>query len=133
MRWSIAIAAVAACSVERDLPDPQPEIGVHSPGFLDENSDDFHVRDLERHDWDLNLCAKCHGEDFAGGTAQVSCLTCHPAGPDACTTCHKTGPITGAHVIHRTAGQDCGQCHLVPTRWDDEGHIRRQGVADPAP
>lgn len=33
-------------------------------------------------------CKSCHGEDFTGGTAGVSCASCHNQRPDACTGCH---------------------------------------------
>jgi predicted CxxxxCH...CXXCH cytochrome family protein len=127
--------ALAACSDER----PRPEggataVSVHPAGILDPASTDFHVRELERRDWDFAICAKCHGDDFAGGLAKTSCLGCHAEGPTACTTCHGTGPTSNAHVVHRDAGQlACSECHVVPKTWDAEGHVRRGGVADPPP
>jgi len=117
------VFAAAACSSERAIPDGGLAEGVHPSGILDEASPDFHVNELERRGWDLKLCAKCHGADFTGGAAGKTCVKCHPSGPDACVTCHKDGPTSGAHRIHRDAGQTCAECHVVPTRWDDEGHI----------
>lgn len=124
--------ACAACSSERDIPDGE-SVGIHPSGFVDENSDNFHARELALRGYDLALCASCHGEDFAGGAAQVTCKNCHPAGPDACVTCHRDGPTTGRHPLHRAAGHDCAQCHVVPARWDAEGHVRRGDTADPPP
>lgn len=128
------VIVVAACASERALPDAQPSTGVHPSGILDETSENFHGAVLARHGYDLALCASCHGEDYAGGAARVTCKNCHPAGPDACETCHRDGgPTSGAHVVHRNAGQQCAECHVVPARWDAEGHVRRDGAADPPP
>lgn len=123
------VVAIAACASERELPDPQPATGVHPSGILDEASENFHGKELARRGYDLALCAKCHGDDFSGGAAQATCRNCHPAGPDACVTCHREGPTTGAHVVHRAAGQECAECHVVPARWDAEGHV----LNDPTP
>jgi predicted CxxxxCH...CXXCH cytochrome family protein len=128
--------AVASCSDERPRDDAGPTgVSVHPVGILDPASPNFHVRELQRRDWSFATCAKCHGEDFTGGAAQVSCLSCHADGPTACTTCHgPAGPTTKAHVVHRDVGKlVCSDCHLVPASWDAEGHILRGGVADPPP
>jgi len=134
MRW-LVIAFLAACTAERPRPDGAPTTGsVHPVGISDPASDDFHGRELARRGWDLATCAGCHGDDFAGGAANVSCKSCHEAGPDACTTCHRDGAersMTGAHASHRL--ESCAECHPVPARWDDDGHVRRGGVADPSP
>lgn len=129
---AVAVAATA-CATERVLPDPEPITGVHRAGVLDPSSADFHGRELARHGHDLALCTKCHGDDYAGGRAGVSCLDCHLERPDACATCHGDGPISGAHAVHQQAGNACTECHVVPSRWDDEGHVRRAGAADPPP
>ena len=74
-----------------------------------------------------------HGDDFTGGTSKVSCLKCHPTGPQACTTCHGNGPTTNAHPAHLGKGVACGECHVVPSHWDDDGHILHAGVAITTP
>jgi predicted CxxxxCH...CXXCH cytochrome family protein len=127
------VMIAGGCAVERDLSDAEPATGVHPSGMLDAASDNFHGKELARRGYDLALCASCHGNDFTGGSAKVTCRTCHPAGPDACETCHRGGPTTGAHVVHGQANQACSECHVVPARWDDEGHVRRNGAPDPAP
>jgi predicted CxxxxCH...CXXCH cytochrome family protein len=124
VRWAVVLIVVVACSSERTRPDAGSAQGVHPSGILDETSPDFHVKELERRGWDLELCATCHGTDYAGGASGKTCLACHPAGPTACVTCHQDGPTSGAHRVHRDAGQTCAECHVVPTRWDDAGHIR---------
>jgi len=129
-RWLLVV--LAACAAERSRPDADPATGmIHPHGISDPSSDDFHARELARRGWDLALCATCHGDDFAGGAAKVSCNGCHREGPTACTTCHRDE--TGAHRIHAERALTCAECHVVPARWDDEGHVRRAGASDPAP
>ncbi len=123
---------LAACSVDRDLPPGEPATGVHPPGMLSVNNPNFHGKLVESLDYDLTICQKCHGEDFAGGKAGVSCLRCHEKGPTDCETCHP-GPRSGAHPQHLAVGRECSDCHIVPTKWDDEGHLRRNGEFDPPP
>lgn len=136
----VGALAIAGCSSERDVPDAGGPTGIHpalavdtdgdgTPDYQDTASDDFHGKDLARRGYDLNLCAKCHGKDFDGGTAERSCLTCHPRGPDACDTCHREGTMSGAHAVHELAGQACGECHRVPATWDAAGHV----LQDPPP
>jgi predicted CxxxxCH...CXXCH cytochrome family protein len=126
---------LAACAEERERPDAGPsEPRVHRAGVLDPASDDFHGKELARHDYSFSLCASCHGDDLDGGKAKVSCNSCHREGPTACATCHRDGPTTAAHVTHRVTGKlACAECHTVPASWDAEGHILRGGKADNAP
>src|SRR6185295_1349869 len=132
VRWLAMILVIASCADERDLSSTcttDCTAGVHPAGFPDPASPAFHGRDLARRNWDFALCASCHGADFSGGTAKVSCLGCHREGPTACTTCHRDGPKTNAHAVHASASVACGECHRVPARWDDDGHIVHDGVA----
>ncbi len=132
--WVAALVLAAACATERPRSEGVPVTGtLHPRGILDPTSDEFHGRELARRDWDLDLCAICHGEDFSGGAANASCNDCHQGGPTACATCHPDGELTGAHRVHATAPVACSECHLVPDRWDAEGHLRRDGAVDPPP
>ena len=140
MRWLFAIAAAvvsaAGCADGRDLSGPcdgDCTARIHPAGILDPASDAFHGRELSRRNWDFGLCASCHGSDFSGGRAGVSCLSCHREGPTACTTCHGTGPTSNAHRAHADRGVGCAACHTVPARWDDDGHILHGGVAISGP
>jgi hypothetical protein len=117
-----ALAAVAGCVAERDRGGGEPSQGIHPAGILDPDSPDFHGAELRRRNWDLGLCASCHGEDYGGGAAQVSCKTCHQDGPTACDTCHEATPTTAAHPAH-LARWTCTTCHVVPDRWDAPGHL----------
>lgn len=126
---------LAACSDPRDLggacTDCAPKI--HGAGVLDPTSDDFHAAVLRRANWSFATCARCHGDNFDGGAAKVSCLTCHKDGPTACTTCHGSGPTSNAHGAHADASVTCSECHVVPAKWDDDGHILHDGVAITTP
>ena len=108
---------------------------MHPNGYIDPSSDDFHGKDLERLGWALDVCQKCHGDDFRGNAPAPSCLTCHTESPSSCGTCHDEPPATGAHdrhVIER--GFACSECHRVPATWDEPGHIRAaNGDSDPPP
>ena len=101
---------------------------LHGPGIMDPRRPDFHATVLERGGDDLARCAVCHGVDFAGGTANASCLTCHPAGPDDCSTCHAGLLDRDAHRVHVDDGNlrkayDCNVCHTVPEDVRDDGHV----------
>jgi predicted CxxxxCH...CXXCH cytochrome family protein len=126
----IALASaieLGACADERELTGPCDDctVSVHPPGILDVESPAFHGKELARRGWDFTVCANCHGDDFRGGKVKGAgdCTTCHSEGPTACVTCHGDGPQTSAHPLHRAADVACAECHVVPTRWDDPGHI----------
>ncbi|MEO7732381.1 MAG: CxxxxCH/CxxCH domain-containing protein [Kofleriaceae bacterium] len=136
MRWLIAMLVLASCADERALSGPcagDCTARIHPAGILDPGSEAFHGRELARHSWDFALCAGCHGADFSGGAAKVSCVACHRDGPTACTTCHGDGPTSLAHPVHAARGVACAACHKVPARWDDDGHLLHDGVAITGP
>jgi predicted CxxxxCH...CXXCH cytochrome family protein len=99
----------------------------HPGGILDPSDGDFHGALVRQSGWNLPLCAGCHGDDFAGGKAQASCLGCHQGGPTACTTCHAQPPASGAHLAHSIGAIaksfDCGECHVKPLAYTDVGHL----------
>ncbi len=113
---------------------------VHGGGLVNPASPEFHGKVLAEHGYDFPLCQSCHGENFDGGLAKVSCLSCHTQRPTACVTCHGDSPTSGAHRAHVLGGAtlgralDCSECHKKPGDWSDAGHIRLpDGTADPAP
>jgi predicted CxxxxCH...CXXCH cytochrome family protein len=114
---------------------------IHPPGILDPESDGFHGKEVARQGFRMESCAGCHGDDFEGGAAGVSCTTCHtePGGPTACTTCHGTPPASGAHLAHVTSPTlerpvACAGCHVVPDVYTAAGHVTTAaGRPDPAP
>ncbi|MFT3694460.1 MAG: CxxxxCH/CxxCH domain-containing protein [Kofleriaceae bacterium] len=119
------VVVIASCSDPRSLSEPCDActVTIHPAGILDPTSTDFHGALLRRTNWNFATCAKCHGADFGGGTSNVSCYGCHRDGPTACVTCHGNGPTSNAHVPHSDARVDCAECHVVPTTWDQPGHI----------
>ncbi|HJV91374.1 MAG TPA: hypothetical protein VJ623_13780 [Holophagaceae bacterium] len=64
-------------------------------------------------DWSgMASCGRCHGSDFTGGLAKVSCMTCHTKAP------HPDKPWFGANasvVTHYMSDESnaaqCAQCH----------------------
>ncbi|MCB9683774.1 MAG: hypothetical protein H6738_19790 [Alphaproteobacteria bacterium] len=92
-------------------------------------------------------CRVCHGSDLSGGSASVSCTSCHGAGWETnCTFCHggvlsTTGappediddnddPATISFVPHEVHGAgrispvfDCVVCHDKPTDALTPGHL----------
>lgn len=102
---------------------------VHPHGIADPDSADFHGKLVVEINYNLGFCAKCHGSDFAGGTANAPCTACHKKGPTDCGTCHGEPPETGAHVAHVKGTSvlakafDCTECHTKPALYTDVGHI----------
>ena len=130
--------ALLACAEEREDAPGEMAHGIHPPGISDPDSDDFHGTLLRETAWDFARCAECHGEDFGGGAADSSCLTCHEEGPTACSTCHDADLLeSGAHAAHVDEStplfEQCETCHLTPPSWDTPGHILVDGEVDPAP
>jgi predicted CxxxxCH...CXXCH cytochrome family protein len=102
--------------------------GIHPAGIIDPTSEDFHGKWLQRDGYKFSVCKDCHGEDFAGGKADVACTTCHAQGPTSCDTCHALPPPSNAHTTHSSGGAlgkklDCSECHTKPTTFDQPGHI----------
>ena len=125
---------------------------LHPSGWGTEGSENFHSKSFQNNSWNLELCQSCHAPDYTGGLANVNCRTCHKSndGPEACNTCHgdfNGGVLTdstrlappravfsedssaaGAHVSHLyendlTDNVTCIQCHTVPNKMSDAGHI----------
>jgi predicted CxxxxCH...CXXCH cytochrome family protein len=124
---------------------------LHARGVLDPASAEFHGATVAALGWDLKTCAKCHGEDFSGGTSGATCNSCHSGGPTDCDTCHSldsaraprgaqggarpygVGLLSGAHRGHSRVGLACTECHRVPQAWDAADHVRNAAGADVAP
>ena len=157
-RWIPVIAAGgllffwSGCTdLKDDLPLPvAPGVNVHPSGWAVPNSSSFHGDAIRNADWDMRPCKSCHGASYTGGTAGVSCRTCHtnPTGPEYCTTCHggvnnnpappkdlngniaSTEHGVGAHQRHLTGGGAvtsytlaCSECHVVPNSVYSPGHV----------
>jgi mono/diheme cytochrome c family protein len=120
----------------------------HQDGFALPGNENFHENFLRTViNWDLSSCQACHGEDYSGGVAGYSCITCHSSadGPEACNTCHgsseniappldlsnnsESGAVgVGAHQEHVSADEvtsayNCIVCHKAVNNFDDPDHI----------
>lgn len=143
-----ALAMTGCSDLRNPVPtNPAAETEVHPEGWLNVDSQNFHGRFLQGIGWDLRSCQQCHGTDYRGGIADVSCLTCHPATPEDCVVCHggvdnltgappedlagnrAEGAVgVGAHSAHLTGeefsdGIECESCHLVPDSFYATGHV----------
>ena len=124
---------------------------VHEGGILNPNDPDFHSNLVRDRHWNFGDCQLCHGTDFAGGKAAVSCQECHALkaaadGTANCSSCHgsdqtpapphdrfgNTSPsVRGvgahqAHVLGKTLISGtipCTTCHVVPPQIESPGHI----------
>lgn len=66
-----------ACSDLNDDIILPTKIGIHGPNALVIESPYFHGKILGENK--LDGCRQCHASNLAGGTAQVSCINCHPS------------------------------------------------------
>lgn len=138
---------IAGCSEVKDEKVPvQTVISVHGEGFLNPVSSNFHALYIRDNNYDIQTCKTCHGATYNGGTSGQSCNTCHnkQGGPENCTTCHGSVNAAppkdlsnnispsfrgvGAHQKHVLGGiigapVSCNECHKVPQKITDAGHI----------
>ena len=122
----------------------------HPADFDESNGHPVYMR---TNGFPLDQCKLCHGSNYSGGSVvTISCRECHdnPAGPEQCNTCHgnfsgvdllsSAPPMSidgdtsttvrgvGAHQKHLISGSlgnsvKCQECHTVPSRVSDAGHI----------
>jgi predicted CxxxxCH...CXXCH cytochrome family protein len=137
----LAATPATGCTVERErTPHPASGSRIHEDGISDPESPGFHGALLRETGYDFAVCARCHGDDFDGGTSGAACTDCHEQGPRACDTCHMLLLESGAHAAHLPGGElvfsarTCGGCHRVPRAWDEAGHVfLDDGALDPPP
>ena len=143
----IGMLIVGCSKLKNDLPPTAGTLDVHKSGWTDSTSSNFHGKAIRAANWNMVQCRACHGPEYDGGTANVSCRTCHdqPGGPENCTTCHgsssnpapprnldgnssRTARGVGAHQIHLnggsiSSGMPCSSCHNVPPSVYTAGHV----------
>lgn len=158
----LVLLVLSSCS---ELRDPVPTnsattiSNVHPDGWADTlnvSDDDFHGRFfIQASNWNLGNCQDCHGQNYAGGISNSSCLPCHSDTPEDCNVCHGTGssnPLgppapdladntatsargVGQHTLHLeggdfSAGFDCAVCHVVPSSLNAAGHLGTDARAE---
>ena len=113
--------ATFGCSDLQDNPSTPsgPAAKVHPQGWADLETGQFlHGQDLRANGGNTLTCQGCHGEDFNGGIAELSCLSCH-ADP-ATGVIHaqgwadlETGQFLHGEHLSSGAGNigDCQNCH----------------------
>jgi predicted CxxxxCH...CXXCH cytochrome family protein len=139
----VAAGLLVSCSeLREDLPTlAASEIQIHTAGWTDTASFDFHGIAIQKNNWDIRNCRNCHGSDYKGGSSGKSCYDCHtnPAGPENCSTCHGFPPPPStegypsgkeSHQVHlfgkgtySSTATSCQMCHTLPTSVYAEGHL----------
>lgn len=112
---SILIMIQACSKLQKELPEPTSPNIVHSAGWIDTSSANFHGKYLKNINWKKENCIQCHASDFSGGTSNVSCYNCHKSYP------HRIGWIqSGNASFHGTFLKNnnwnlisCRRCHGV--------------------
>lgn len=58
-------------------PSVTPGVQVHLPSWVDTASSNFHGTFVNAAHGDVQSCLVCHGQDYNGGSSNVSCVACH--------------------------------------------------------
>ena len=147
------LLAISCSDIKNNLPAATGLTSiVHSTGWIDTSSPNFHGNYIAAMAYDIRPCQQCHGADYAGGTSGKSCLVCHQqtGGPENCATCHGMPPPpslnggtaytsygVGAHLIHwngtgaySSYSMMCEKCHQMPTSMYGATHITSSGRAN---
>lgn len=72
----VGLLSISCSKLNDDIVTPT-KIGIHGPNALSVQSSTFHGKILGENK--LDGCRQCHASNLTGGTAQVSCLDCHPS------------------------------------------------------
>ncbi len=103
----------------------------HPEQWTVSSSEDFHGKFLRSKEFDLSICQLCHGDNFSGGSSNVSCYKCHTQYPhvptwlggtpeshgavlkaaeydfSTCESCH------GSDLLGGSSGVSCKKCHTT--------------------
>lgn len=104
-----ALLAWVGCSDVKNVPTgptTTSALSVHPEGWITPSASNFHGAALSKASYDMSGCRTCHGEDYAGGISESSCLKCHPGTPEDCSTCHGQPPAAPHPQI-----DNCSLCH----------------------
>lgn len=84
----------------------------HAPGWSSAAAHGTHAKAAVSGVDGMGFCTNCHGVDFSGGTAGVSCFGCHNTSPHAVPWLISTGATTYLHsTTSSTNAITCGGCH----------------------
>ncbi|HEY4716915.1 MAG TPA: hypothetical protein VII00_07395 [bacterium] len=85
----------------------------HPPGWVNWDSTG-HGLYLKTYAWDTGRCIDCHGQDLTGGSAGISCYSCHSTYPHPAENLWLTRSETQFHgnVVNAQGSPSiCAQCH----------------------
>lgn len=96
--------------MKEDLTAPE-EVKVHGKESISSDSENFHGFLIQ--DNGIDNCQTCHAADYSGGTAELSCVTCHPT-----VQVHQEGinnpsgqNFHGKFIADNDQFFECQQCH----------------------
>jgi len=94
-----------------DRKDPSAPEKIHPEEWTEASSGDFHGSKVALAG--LVSCPACHGQDYQGGTSEVSCTSCHngPGGHPFGWLNKTSENFHGAAVIAAQSYQGCASCH----------------------
>jgi hypothetical protein len=75
-------------------------------------------------DWSgLASCARCHGSDYLGGLAKVSCKSCHTKAPHADKPWRNLNPALSNHDgVDVSNAPECIKCHAAGSANNPAGY-----------
>lgn len=94
-----------------DRKNPSMPVEVHPAEWTETSSEDFHGNKVALAG--LVSCPACHGQNYQGGTSEVSCFSCHNgSGGHPNGWLNKTNEkFHGAAIIAAQSYGDCARCH----------------------
>ena len=94
-----------------DLKVPSMPEEVHSEEWSQASSENFHGNKVALAG--LVSCPTCHGQDYGGGTSEVSCNSCHngPGGHPNGWLNKTSEKFHGTAIIAAEGYQECALCH----------------------
>lgn len=98
-----AVVLLFSCSEKKE----PLETSTHPEGWSMESSADFHGAVLASQSMSLQSCQSCHGENYMGGTSNVSCYS---------SGCHTNYPHPAG--FENPATLNSHDEYLVETNWD---------------
>ncbi len=101
---------------------------THPEGWLNSSSPDFHGLLVLESVRKAVSCQSCHGEDYSGGTANVSCASCHAAYPHPEGFAVPSNPMFHEAFFQETLNWDltsCQSCH--GEEYDGRGGVDPDG------